>query len=95
MPQVSIQVFASLRESLGFSQIDIDAQAADVAQLIDLISTKYGPEFRDRLIDPRTKQLRKYYKILVNGRDIELIEGLETPLKERDEIVFFPPAGGG
>ncbi|MGD2142217.1 MAG: MoaD/ThiS family protein [Candidatus Bathyarchaeota archaeon] len=33
--------------------------------------------------------------ILVNGRNIDLLDGIETRLQDGDEIVFMPPAAGG
>jgi molybdopterin converting factor small subunit len=34
-------------------------------------------------------------KLLVNGRDIDFLNRLETKLKEGDEVALFPPVGGG
>ncbi|MDQ1280604.1 MAG: sulfur-carrier protein [Thermoproteota archaeon] len=95
MPRIAIQVFASLREILGFNRLEFETPATTVAQLIDFISVKYKPEFSERLIESKTTHLKKYHKILVNGRDIEFLENLDTRLKDGDEVVFFPPAGGG
>lgn len=33
--------------------------------------------------------------ILVNGKNIDLLEGPNTPLQDGDEIVILPPAPGG
>jgi molybdopterin synthase sulfur carrier subunit len=43
------------------------------------------------LLDERGN-LRPMYNILVNGRAIEWLSGLETQLKDGDEVVFIPPA---
>jgi molybdopterin synthase sulfur carrier subunit len=40
-------------------------------------------------------QLRPYLRVLVNGRDIELTQGLDTPLESPDQIAIFPPIAGG
>ncbi|MDH5201545.1 MAG: MoaD/ThiS family protein [Candidatus Bathyarchaeota archaeon] len=33
--------------------------------------------------------------ILVNGRNIELLGGVETPLRDGDEVVILVPTSGG
>lgn len=41
------------------------------------------------------KKVHSKIKILVNGRDIEHLGGLETEIKDRDLISILPIAGGG
>ena len=39
--------------------------------------------------------LRAHLRVLVNGRDVELAQGLDTPLEAQDQIAIFPPIAGG
>ena len=39
--------------------------------------------------------LRAHLRVLVNGRDIELAQGLDTRVESRDQIAIFPPIAGG
>ncbi|MBI4786428.1 MAG: MoaD/ThiS family protein [Chloroflexi bacterium] len=39
--------------------------------------------------------LRPHVRVLVNGRDIELMRRLDTPLDESDQVAIFPPIAGG
>ncbi|OPY39086.1 MAG: ThiS family protein [Methanoregula sp. PtaU1.Bin051] len=43
----------------------------------------------------RTGVLKNFVNILHNGRNIQFIRGLDTPLADGDLVVLFPPAGGG
>jgi len=95
MPRVKVRAFADLREILGFSVLEAEIQSATVRDLIVFLSSKHNRRFRPLLIDRKTGHLKKFYKILVNGRDIDFLDGLETRLKEGDELAFFSPVGGG
>jgi molybdopterin synthase sulfur carrier subunit len=48
---------------------------------------------RERVFNDQ--ELRPYLAILVNGRHINSLRGLETELADGDTISIFPPAGGG
>jgi molybdopterin synthase sulfur carrier subunit len=39
--------------------------------------------------------LRAHLRVLVNGRDIELAQGLDTRVDAHDQIAIFPPIAGG
>jgi molybdopterin converting factor small subunit len=39
--------------------------------------------------------LRDLVNILKNGRNIQFLSGLDTPLDDGDTIALFPPVAGG
>jgi len=39
--------------------------------------------------------LLPHVRVMVNGRDIELDQGLATPVEPEDQIAVFPPIAGG
>jgi molybdopterin converting factor small subunit len=39
--------------------------------------------------------LRPHVRVMVNGHDSELAQGLDTPVSGSDEIAVFPPIAGG
>jgi molybdopterin synthase sulfur carrier subunit len=39
--------------------------------------------------------LKPGIKIIINGRDIDYLNGLDTQLKDGDVIVIIPPIAGG
>ncbi|HML04748.1 MAG TPA: MoaD/ThiS family protein, partial [Methanobacterium sp.] len=63
-----------------------------IADIINILTEKYGNEFKEALFD-KNGNLRDYMKILVNGEDTG--EGLETEIKDDDEIVIFQTIAGG
>ncbi len=45
--------------------------------------------------DYENKELKDNIILMVNGRAIQHLEGLETPLKEGDTLSVFPTVAGG
>jgi molybdopterin synthase sulfur carrier subunit len=53
------------------------------------------PKIERALIDPELDDPRPNMLIIVNGREISVLNGLETLLKDGDEVVFVPVSHGG
>ena len=51
---------------------------------------KRMPDLERVLIDPDLKDPRPNTLILINGKEISILKGLETMLKEGDEVVLLP-----
>jgi molybdopterin synthase sulfur carrier subunit len=66
----------------------------NVSDLINILLQKYGEKFKDLLLDTNGN-LRDYLKIMINGEDIRDIDGLETTLKDGDQVVMFQTIAGG
>ncbi len=54
-----------------------------------------NPRLKNALIDPELNTPANGTIILVNGKEISTLNGLETKLKDGDEVVFVPVAHGG
>jgi molybdopterin synthase sulfur carrier subunit len=52
-----------------------------------------NPTLHDAIFDGDS--LRTHVRVMVAGRDVDLKEGLNTPVRETDEIAIFPPIAGG
>jgi MoaD family protein len=90
---IRVRYFATLRELFGGNETRVDAaQVRDVAGLLGMICD--SPERRDGLRQA-SGSLRKDIVLLVNGRNIAFLAGLDTPLDEGDAIDIFPPVFGG
>jgi len=53
------------------------------------------PKIERALIDPELDDPKPNTLIIVNGREISVLNGLETLLKDGDEVVFVPVSHGG
>lgn len=80
--------------NLGVTEIEISG--GTLRGLFDVLSDRFGEEFTDLIYDSRTETVRGDIRILLNGRHIvHLPKGLDTELKEGDEVALFPPVAGG
>ena len=91
----TLKLFATLRDIAGKKEIDVPFEDGQtVRQLIATISELY-PDLGDQIIDS-TGELTGLVHILVHGRHVHWMEdGLDTAIRERDQIVLLPPAAGG
>ena len=86
--------FKKAVRKLGISEIEM--AGGTLIGLFDDLSDRFGEEFTDLIYDARNKRVRDDIRILLNGRHIvHLPKGLDTELKEGDEVALFPPVAGG
>jgi MoaD family protein len=94
--KVTVKFFALVRELTGKREevVDLDDQAT-VRTLLSKLVEEYGVKFRDYIFDPVSKEPRGHLQFLMDGRNVALMQGLETILKEGASLAILPPVGGG
>ncbi len=88
---VTVKAFGGIRDLVDSSlRFELRAQAT----LTDLLSAAYErvPGLRKRLEDGLA---RGYLTILLDGRNVQSLEGMNTPLSDGATVAFLPPVGGG
>lgn len=93
MARVTVKLFTSLREIAGTKETTVEGES--VRETLDELVRSYGDKFYDAIFDRETGKIRRYYSVLVNGRNMYLMEGLNTKLNDGDTLSIFPPVGGG
>ena len=74
----------------------MDVERATIREILAKLAKRYGGKFRDDIFEPHTNNVLPQNQILVNGRHYRyLIKGLDTELKNGDELSLFPPVAGG
>jgi len=69
----------------------IPRDRATVRGLIDYLDSTVKPGFKNLILD-ENGDVKYPVSIMVNGRRIEFLKGLDTVLKEGDRICFSPRA---
>jgi molybdopterin synthase sulfur carrier subunit len=87
---VQVRLFGNLRQHTG--QLAVTASGATIGEVLQDLCTAY-PTLEEAIFD--SNQLQAHVRVMVNGRDIELADGLGTPVSESDQIAVFPPIAGG
>jgi MoaD family protein len=90
---VIVRLFAALRDVTGQVEIDWDAPATDLGELLEALAGRYGPTFRRTVL--AGERLAPAVMVLVNGHDARLSGGTQAPLEPADEVAIFPPLAGG
>jgi len=83
---VRVKFFATLRSIAGRREVEIKG-IKTVGELLEKLYAEFGEEFKNEIEERRM--------ILVNGKNIDHLNGLNTELSEGDVVNIFPPAGGG
>jgi len=90
---MTIKYFATIRMYAGEAARRLDRTPQILRDLLELLAARYGESFRRAVFDG--DHLNPQIIILVNGRNVLYLSGLETPLAATDEISIFPMVAGG
>jgi molybdopterin synthase sulfur carrier subunit len=91
---LTLKFIGALRQISGKTQLIVPFQEESLKELLAKLG-KEMPQLEkifdaDLLNDSKSNAL-----VLVNGREISVLNGLETKLNDEDEIVFIPVVHGG
>ena len=83
-------LYLTLREKLGWASRKLRFPGPR-ARLRDVVEAL--PGLRELLL--LEGGLNPDYRVLLNGRNVVFLGGLEAEVRDGSRIVVFPPAGGG
>jgi molybdopterin synthase sulfur carrier subunit len=90
---MTVSYFATIRTYTGEASLRLDVAPSTLRELLLALSERYGSLFRRAVFagDGLNSQLI----ILINGRNVLHLRGLDTPLNSDDEVSIFPMVAGG
>ena len=92
---ITVKLVGALRHISGKNELSVSHEQATT--LLDLIKTisKEAPDLKPHLISQQPGDSKANALIIVNGKEISVLNGLQTQLNDGDEIVFVPVVHGG
>ena len=71
----------------------IEVGGATIGEAVTALVGQH-PGLREQLLTPEG-DLHRFVNVYLNGRDVRYLDGLSTPVAERDEIRLLPAIAGG
>jgi molybdopterin synthase sulfur carrier subunit len=75
---------------------EVDYQLSEsktIKEIMKLLDQEFDNYFSRKLL--KDEELKSGTIILLNGRNVRHLQGLDTLVENKDEITIFPPSGGG
>jgi len=93
--KVNVRLLGVFRGFSGKSQITLKLEQPTVRKVIQKLADSLPIEAKRLLVDLELNDPRPNAIILVNGKEIGVLKGLETEIKEGDEVTLIPVSHGG
>jgi molybdopterin converting factor small subunit len=92
---VRVRLLGIFRGFFNTNQLSIELEQATIRQLIQTLVEPLPIEARKLVIDPELNDPRPNSLILLNGKEISVLKGLDTEMREDDEVTLIPISHGG
>ena len=79
--------------SLTNDEDTVIEDAPNLKELIAQMENSY-PGIGERLLD-ENNELRRFVNIFINGEDVRFLDGLDSPVRDADEVSIVPAVAGG
>ena len=91
--KLKIKFLRPFSEVTGKNELEIDIDGHTLMYLLKILVNKY-PKLEKEFFTAKG-ELTEYICIFVNDKPISAINGLDTKLKNGDNLLFFIPVSGG
>jgi sulfur-carrier protein len=89
---MTVRYFADIRKLAGVDEEPAEG-APTLRSLLEQLALRHGPAFQQRVFE--NGGISSTLIVLVNGRNIEHLKGLDTNLGPADIVAVFPMVAGG
>lgn len=96
MPQVKVSTILQLVRVLGARDMVVEVrEGSTVGDLMRLLAQRADPGASRLLFADQEGDLQPSVSIMVNGRNLLFLRGLETVLHNDDQVTILPAGGVG
>ena len=94
--KVKIHYLSIVKSFTKTSQDEFDLkEGTPLSQALSLVAEKYGKPFTQEVYDPEHKEMKSTFVAMVNGVLMDQLQGINTPLKDGDNIILMSLMTGG
>lgn len=90
---IEAKLYATLRAIAGSKTVALERQPDTVGAALKELVDRF-PDLREGLLS-EDGAVRPFVAVMVDGRDIRHLDGLETVLPDDATLDIFPPVAGG
>ena len=92
---VSVKFIGSFRSLSGKNKVELSVEGSSPIREVVKMIVEELPRLHRALIDSECGSPKMNMLVLVNGKEISVLNSLETRIKDGDEVVFVPVVHGG
>lgn len=93
--KITVKFLAIFYEMAKTLRVELEVpNGITIRELLKVLDERINPNISKTLLNDDSG-LREGYNILVNGKAVDYVKGLDTVLSDGDEVVLLPPIGGG
>jgi molybdopterin converting factor small subunit len=92
---VNVRLIGVFRVYSGRDSLTLRLENPTVRQVVESVARFFSSESKRMLIDPELNDPRPNTLVLVNGKEISVLQGLETRVNQGDQIILIPVSHGG
>lgn len=94
--KIKVHSILSLKEVLGGKDVEmIMPEGTRISGLLEGMVEIWGDSLSPHIFKPGSDELLPYVRLMVNGKAIQSLNGMETVLNDGDEVLLLPLAAGG
>jgi MoaD family protein len=94
--QVKVQYISLVKSYTNKSQDEITLRDnTTLANLLDQVANIYGKQFKTEVYDPTKKEMKPHFVAMVNGVLMDQLKGVNTSLKDGDNVILMSLVTGG
>jgi len=91
--KLTVKLLRPFSKIIRKNELKLDINVSTVKDLLEILSKNY-PKIKNELYT-ENNELTEYVNLFVNDKPISALNGIETKLKNNDEILLFTPVSGG
>ncbi len=91
--KLKIKLLKPFSDAVGKSELELDFDGATLEDMLKVLVNRY-PSLKKEF-HTKTDELTDYMCMFVNDKPISALNGINTELKNGDELLFFIPVSGG